>query len=136
MEIVDHINAVEGDQVDLNVISEDSSASEISLKWKFDPLTLSGNTLIYRLLSKMKNKVLYPESAVDAALVDHALELADDLSKGLGNPKNPIFDLLLRKKEPFECDEGDGEVRVIESMDLTVADIVVKHEVKAALGPN
>ena len=80
----------------------------------------------------MKNKVLYPESAVDAAQVDQALELADGLSKG-GDPNNPIFESLLKKGEPFECNEGDGEIRIIEDKELTVADIVVKHEIAAAL---
>ena len=83
-------------------------------------------------LSKMKNKLLYPESAIDAAQVDQVLELADGLSKG-GDPNNPIFESLLKKGEPFECNEGDGEIRIIEDKELTVADIVVKHEIAAAL---
>ena len=80
----------------------------------------------------MKNKVLYPESAVEAARVDQALELADGLSQG-GDPNDPVFEDLLKKAEPFECKEGDGEVRVLESKTLTIADIVLKHEMATAL---
>jgi hypothetical protein len=132
LDILSRVNAVEGDKVDLDIIVEDASASEISLEWKDDDfIPLSGNTLVYRLLGKVKNKLLYPENAIDAAEVDHALEMADRLAKG-GNPKDPIFTNILKIKEPFVCQETD-EVRTIAPMEFTVANIVVKHEIEALL---
>ena len=130
LDILSYVNAAEGDKIDLDKIVEDASATEISLKWKHDDMTpLSGNTVVYRLLGKLKNKLLYPENAMEAAEVDQAIEMADRLAKG-GNSKDPIFTNILKVKEPFDCQETD-EVRTITPMDFTIANIVVKHEVEA-----
>ena len=52
--------------VDLNSIVTDASTRESSVKWKGDAISLSGNTPACLLFTKMKNKLLYPKSSMDA----------------------------------------------------------------------